>query len=538
MQAKQFLSLAFLVFSIPRFEPAFALSRLGETRISNGPISTSVSPAEVVPGKSVRISYQNDALLGRPTKIHLGYNGWNLNAPGFSEFFDGGNRDFYKDTTMIFDTSSGTYYVDVQVPPEARAIHYVFCWDACGPNQWDSNGSKDYGWPITFPYVGPFLTWNKSTDATSGVVVSFEDPFALEANLELWSTSASTTRIFLDSSRKMHRFILNNLTPGTTYFYRVKSGSLTSPTYSFRTHDGSRNLKFIAMSDTQNGGEWCAFPFIKKEIMEKHRDVDFLLFAGDFAWNDNPGQWWNMFDSARDLLASKVIMLAPGNHDTPTNNSNSDISSFRYYFDLPYETPRLGHYEFSAGPATFFAMDSENVREVGVGGVEYSWLGQKVTERKFEIEKDPHLWTFAFWHVPPVDAARRHAGQQYAFQPAAILASQVVDFHFSGHEHLYQRSAPLDWQLGKQTEYGVGPERGTGYVVLPSSGAWPEPGLGNSGAERVVFAGSDGAGKTAGNGFVRIDINDNALLLRTFQTMSINSPTGIQLVDQITVQKR
>lgn len=537
MQVKHFLSMVFLVFSLPKFEAALAQSQIGENKIWNGTISAFVSPTKVVPGKSVRISYQNDALRGRPTKIHLGYNGWNLKAPGFSESADGGNRDFYKDINMMFDTGSATYYVDVQVPPEARAIHYVFCWDACGPKQWDNNRSKDYAWPITFPYVGPFLTWNKSTTAGSGVVVSFEDPLALEANLELWSTSASTTRIFVDPKRKMHRFVLNSLTPDTNYFYRVKSGGLTSPTYSFRTHDGSRNLKFIALSDTQNGGEWNAFPFVKNEIMKKHRDVDFLLFAGDFPWNDNPGLWWTMFDSARDLLASKVIMIVPGNHDTPTNNSNSDISSFRYYFDLPYETSRLGHYKFSAGPATFFAMDSENASELGVGGVEYAWLRQKVKERKLEIENDPRLWTFAFWHIPPVDAAQRHADQQYAFRPAAMMASQVVDFHFSGHEHLYQRSVPLDWHLGRQTEYGVGPDRGTGYVVLPSAGAWPEPGLRDNGSERVVFAGSDGSGNTAGNGFVRVDIRDNALLMRTFQTLSVNSPSGIQLVDQVTVQK-
>jgi hypothetical protein len=498
---------------------------------------TEVIPAYVKPGTQIRILYENQLIGFRQTKIHLGYNGWNLNVPGFSQSEFSENREYYTDLPMSFDSAANLYYVDVTVPNDARSIHYVFCWDSCSNGQWDNNSKRDYGWPIAFPYIGPYLSWDSTTEPTSGVVVSFENPFSAEATLEYWTTTGSFQQTLTDSPKSLHRFVLRDLKPGTTYQYRVISAGMASSVYSFRTHDGSRNLKFIALSDTQNGGEWSAFPTVRDEILKRHNDVDFLLFAGDFTWNDSPGLWWTMFDSARELLASKVMMAAPGNHDTPTNNSNPDTSSFRHYFMFPNPFSTGSYYRFTVGPATFFALNSEIPTEFGPGGIQYNWLQGVVTQRKQDLAEDSHLWTFAFSHIPAVDAAQRHFGQQYSFRAAAALASQVVDFNLSGHEHLYQRFAPLDWQFSPQERYGVGAGAGTGYIVLPPAGAWPESGLAATGTEFLGFAGNNGSGTSSGNGFVRIDISDRKLHLRTFQTGASPNGATLTLVDETMAEK-
>jgi hypothetical protein len=271
--------------------------------------------------------------------------------------------------------------------------------------------------------------------------------------------------------------------------------------------------------------------------MEQHRDIDFILFAGDFLWNLKPGLWWTMFDSARDILGSKVIMPVPGNHDTPTDNSNSDVSGFRTYFDLPYVHPRMAHMEYAVGPATFYGLDSENAAELEIGGEQYKWLEGKIKERDSNHQLLSKKWTFGYWHIPPINSGRRHQGQQFRFRPAAKLLARVADLHFSGHEHMYQRSVPLDFEFLQQPDYGAGTGRGTGYVIFPSAGAWPEAGLGNGSRSFLAFAGNDGKGNASGNGFTRIDIKDNELHLRTYQTLSPLYKSGTELVDEIWIRK-
>jgi hypothetical protein len=537
MNIVAFFVSSFFLSSLGFSENVPSGSRLEKPRIENFSSSTAVYPPAPTPGKAVRIKYQNDSLMGLPVKIHLGYNGWNLKVPGFTEVREGGDLSYHIKYPLYYDAKNQNYYIDVEVPAEARAIHYVFCWNECERGQWDNNNSSDYGWPIKFPYIGPFLTWNHTTPSTSGIVVSFEDPLSGAASLEYWSEKDKKRRVITDSPRKIHRFNLTQLSAGSTYFYRVKSRGFASETYSFRTHDGSRNVTFIGMSDTQNGGEWCAFPAIQTEIMQKHRDVDFILFAGDFLWNLKPGLWWTMFDSAREILGSKVIMPVPGNHDTPTDDSNSNVSAFRTYFDLPYVHPRMAHMEFEVGPAKFYGMDSENVAELEVGGEQYKWLEGKVKERNAKLKLDSQNWTFAYWHVPPINTGRRHPGQQYRLRPAAQLLAQVADLHFAGHEHIYQRSVPLDFRFEKQPEYGSGPGRGTGYIIFPSAGAWPEVGLGKADRSFLAFAGSDGKGNASGNGFTRVEIKGNELHMKTYQTFSPLSKAGIELVDQTWINK-
>ncbi len=507
-------------------------------KFSEPTASVSVFPEKVVPNSAVRISFQRSDWIGHSVHLHYGFNGWSLQVPGFKNQDFEGRTDWFQNVSMSWDGNKQSFFADIVVPEKVRAMHFDFCWDDCASGKWDDNGGLDYAWPLVFPYAGPYLTWNDKTTPENGIVVSFEDPSARAAWLEIWKDGVSKRDLLRDNARGIHHFVLSNLEMGTRYHYRVGIGdAFVSSDFSFKTHNGSESFSFVAMSDIQDGGGWCGFPNVRANLAAQNDDVLFYILAGDFVWNNHPGLWWLALDGTRDLFATHVVMPVPGNHDTPTTNSNPDISVFKRYFDLPYAAGVSGAYKFSVGSSLFLSMNSESPEQFAQGGVQFNWMAKQLREHHANFEGSASAgWSFAYWHIPVWDVALRHASQQYQFRPAAELFPGTLDWHFAGHEHMYQRMKPIGHGGYVQPEYGLGANGGTGYMVLPSAGAYPEAGF-NPSVAPYAFVGYSGNGGDSGNGFVRVDVQSGEARLLVYQLRVSETASQMRLVDQVSIRK-
>jgi 3',5'-cyclic AMP phosphodiesterase CpdA len=213
---------------------------------------------------------------------------------------------------------------------------------------------------------------------------------------------------------------------------------------------------------------------VASAIVADHDDAEFVLFVGDLPWNDKPGLWWTFFDRGRELFARKPLVAVPGNHDTPTVNSNTDTSRLRSWFGLasPSDTSRALRW----GPAGLLLLDSERPDDfLLTTGAQYQLAAQTIQA----WGSDPPTWSFAAFHVPPYNAGARHAADQGTFRDVTGLFDGAIDWVLGGHEHLAQRTKPMRYngQLAGSGSYGRGPTDGVGYLVLPPAGAWPETGL-------------------------------------------------------------
>lgn len=455
--------------------PAFA-----EMQIEYGtPERVTVEPAHVTPGTPTKVIYDNPDASGRAVYVHYGVNGWNLRigGEGAGSETDTGNLNHFVRKPMRLDPATGRFEAELTVPAGARALHFAFCFDSCRVGDWDNNGEKDYSWPVVFPYIGPVLTWNEQTHPSSGVVVAFENSWAAPAWIEYGVTGQAPRRL-VSTAGLVHRFALSGLAANTTYRYRVGVGTdFVSPYHQFKTaktFSGLDRFSFVVFGDAQDNGENGRFGRLMDEVAAHHPDVDFIVSTGDLPWNDKAGDWWSFFDKARGLFASKVVMPAIGNHDTPTVDSSSDHRSFLRYFDLPETDAQRGYYRFTYGPAEFYAMNSERPEELAPGGVQYRWIADLLAHRTQRIQQTARpTWTFAFWHIPPFNAGERHYTQQYQHRDVAGLFDGVLDWHFGGHEHLYQRMKPIK-NAGDDPEivsrYGLSSDKGVGYLVVPSAG--------------------------------------------------------------------
>jgi 3',5'-cyclic AMP phosphodiesterase CpdA len=433
-----------------------------------------VWPALLEAGTTARVRYSGRLAGGAQLAIHYGFNGWNELGVGQSSDDDGtGNRDYWTERWMAPVPGESAWEVNIELPVGARALHFVFHARVTGGVAWDNNLGADWQRGVGIPLVGPLLSY--SATPSLAPVVAFHTGHPCAGAVDFGLTSALGSRRSEASAATAHSLTLDGLAPGATYFYRAGcEGTEQSPTYSFRTApSGPEPFSFLVLGDAQwtgEAGEAGRWPDVAETALQNHGDAAFILSVGDMPWNDRPGLWWTFFDGARTLFATRMVMAVPGNHDTPTVNSNPDTSSFQRWFSMPTSSGSETWYAFRYGDAQFLALNSERPEDFARdGGAQYAFAQRELAA------PNPPTWSFAFWHIPPYNVGDRHPGVQGTFRDLTALFEGRVDFAFSGHEHLYQRLKPLRYNavLAPSGRYGRGPSDGVGYVVVPPAGAAP-----------------------------------------------------------------
>ena len=458
----------FVTFSVGRAQTSSL-----KPQFVNVESSFQVSPTHIAPGQTVTIQYFKSKIFSDKVFIHFGFNSWSLPLEGYKQSFDE-SRQFYRDQRLSWNSSVKAFEATIKIPDDARILNAAFCWNMCLEGEWDNNDAQDYLWPIQFPMIGPILTWNQEVTPGHGVVITFEHPFTNGAWLEYWTEGGVRERIN-NTESNVHHFILKNLKPRTRYFYRVAiSNEICSPIYSFESspiRSNNSQVSFIALGDVQRiSAKTDVYDFLIKSILVNHRDVDFLISTGDLTNNNNYLSWWVFFDKSRELLARKVIMPAPGNHDAKYVGPGSSSTSFSRYFNLPYAGRDRLYYMFTYEKLRLFSLNSEIPGDFTEQGEQYRWL-------KSEFEKTNQSdWTFVYWHKPPVNLMNRHFDEQLQFRPISTLFEGIVDWHVSVHVHGYQRTRPVDYFTDKffpKEYYGTSTDQGVGFIILPPAGFEP-----------------------------------------------------------------
>lgn len=509
----------------------------GDTWVELGP-GVWVTPPRPTPGETLRIRYEGALASGTNVVMHYGYNGWNeVVGTGATGTDDGtSNLDYFVDLPLTPD--AGSHVGDVALPSDARAIHMVFRATVSGSEAWDNHAGRDFNLGVRFPYLGPFLTLEPGSSASDHVVVHFHTGMRCEGYVEVGAGSPTT--MVAGATGFMHHVPLTGLSPDTSYSYRVGCKGLPpSDTFSFRTAPvASPSLTFAVASDAQDNGEWGRWSEVAQAI--EARDPSLVVFAGDLAWNDKPGLWWTFFDAGRGLLAGRPLLAVPGNHDTPTVGTHPDTGTFAWLFGLDVPGKALAR-NLSFGPASFVLMSTETPGDFAVGAAQYAWCQQQLAG----MSSRP--WVFAVLHAPPYNAGVRHVGEQGTFRDVTGLFDGVVDWSFSGHEHLYQRMKPMRYNgvLAPSGVYGRGAQDGVGYVVLPPGGAWPESTIvawddpKAHYRDRLAYPVPAGQQSTVPSegGFLMVALEGKQVTMTTYGMGTIQAPGPLHVVDEVSYTK-
>ncbi|MEO8098002.1 MAG: metallophosphoesterase [Acidobacteriota bacterium] len=281
------------------------------------------------------------------------------------------------------------------------------------------------------------------------------------------------------ASSPHYRFeaVLSKLEPGAHYTYRVRinGSAMGAESMRFQT-PGAQPFSFLAFGDSGTGS--AEQGQIAQRLLL--HDAQFILHTGDLVY---PTGTWERYESLyfayyQDLMRNAPFFPCPGNHDY----YETSCIPYRAVHSLPEETvakPDQGrYYSFDWGNAHFVSLDTNDaLSEAAAGnGPMLDWLDA-------DLRSTSKFWRIVVMHHPAYSAGFHSTEpesklvRQYI---TPILDKYSVPLVLNGHEHSYQRSAPI------RAGVPVAASEGTVYITTGGGGAPLHPIFASNLIEKAV----------------------------------------------------
>ncbi|MSQ83762.1 MAG: metallophosphoesterase family protein [Myxococcales bacterium] len=322
--------------------------------------------------------------------------------------------------------------------------------------------------PASDPDTSETIAWN--TDATP-------DNNTVEFGTAQGALTGSAAGKSFTAKGKLgigHEVIVNGLKADTQYFYRVGGGSDWSSVHSFRTAPkaGCGSFKFIASGDHRSDDTVGPNPKWASILAEMAANgATFILETGDLVKDgDDINQWHNHMEMAAAKSGEIALMPSFGNHDS--DSVKGAAAMYNQIWALPTNpaSNTEDFYCFPYGNAVFCALSTATFDDAAGLAMQAKWLD---TELSKHADKP---WKFVYFHHPcytsfidlklielnhPPDEKKQNSH----FIP--VFDKHHVDIVFAGHNHFYERFAPM-----KGGAIVGSPKDGTLYITTGGAGAF------------------------------------------------------------------
>ncbi len=239
------------------------------------------------------------------------------------------------------------------------------------------------------------------------------------------------------------------LEPGRTYTYEVANDRLilgkTRLAGPFETKTAlprGRPFRFAAFGDSGNGSN-TQTEFAKRIAASK---PDVIIHVGDLVYPTGLRSDYlrNFFRPNEEMIRTAPFMPSEGNHDVATEKGEPLLEVFVAPRNGPAGIEPERNYWFDYGDARFVALDSNRVEEDGAITTEQMKNAVAPWVRKAFTECDAR-WKFVFFHHPYYTGSQHAAEGQAYVKEAYRTVFEVcgVDVVFCGHNHLFERTAPI-----------------------------------------------------------------------------------------------
>jgi hypothetical protein len=321
-----------------------------------------------------------------------------------------------------------------------------------------------------------------------------------------------------------HEITLTGLTPATTYFYSIGSGSDTlapagadNPAdFTFTTPPTAGtviNTRIWVLGDAGTGNANAAAVRDAFYSFTGARTPNLVLELGDNAYNSGLDTEFQsgVFGMYPTMLRKTPFWSCLGNHET--GQSREFVNTYPY-FDV-YTFPTAGeaggvasgtehYYSFDYGNIHFISLDSmtasravddPNTAGVNEDGPMAAWL-------RTDLASTTARWIITFFHHPPYTKGSHNSDTEdqliemrQNFLP--ILEAGGVDMVLTGHSHIYERSFLVDGHYGLSNTFVPAMLKNGGDGRPAGNGAYLKP-LGGGGHQGTVYTLAGSAGQVSG----------------------------------------
>ena len=155
-----------------------------------------------------------------------------------------------------------------------------------------------------------------------------------------------------------------------------------------------------------------------------------VLAAGDLAYpRGAPEEFARCYAPAWGAFKTRTYP-APGNHEYGTPGA----AGYFDYFGARAGEPAKGYYSFDIGQWHIVSLNSN--RELESGSPQWLWL-------EADLRRHRHACVLAYWHHPRFSSGPH--GDDVRLQAIwALLYQQGVSVVVAGHDHDYERFAPMN----------------------------------------------------------------------------------------------
>ncbi len=254
--------------------------------------------------------------------------------------------------------------------------------------------------------------------------------------------------------------VLDKLTPGQKYVYRVGGGGYWSEWYQVQMPESSKKLSFIYFGDAQNDikSMWSR---VIREAYKTMPRIDFMLHAGDLInRHDRDVEWGEWFYAGNFIHATVPSVMTPGNHEYGKGVVLSP--QWRPQFNLPANGPRGLEetcYVVNYSNLKVISLDAEQIDESPVYLKKQElWLDSVLTH-------DPRKWTAITFHYPVFSTKPNRDNENLRNHFKPLFDKHKVDIVLQGHDHAYGRGMVSNVPTGKNIKDD---SSGTVYVVSVS----------------------------------------------------------------------
>ena len=158
-----------------------------------------------------------------------------------------------------------------------------------------------------------------------------------------------------------------------------------------------------------------------------------VFTAGDNVYPDgSASNYKNCYSPSWGSLKSRT-MPVPGNHDYYLNPGAAGYFS---YFGSAAGPTGLGYYAYDAGAWRIYALDSEYGPTSSGYANEYAWLQN-------DLATNPTQCVLAIWHRPAFSTGP-HGNSSRMAKFFQLLYASGAEIVINGHDHMYERYAPMD----------------------------------------------------------------------------------------------
>ena len=260
-----------------------------------------------------------------------------------------------------------------------------------------------------------------------------------------------------------HKALAEELTPGTTYSWRVGYDDHWSEIAQFVTKDPSqKKFSFVYMTDSHiQDAEYIEQARICADAVAKNeKDVKFCLFPGDFVdtggETNSEWQWERWFEgSMRPVLNMMTIVPTDGNHDdSPSLNYDYHFNTDWGFANAAEVKPQFHGitYSFVYGDVLFLVYSLQDWwRESGTDEpiMKSTYLTHDIRNWMLDqIDKHPEAkYRVTLSHKNVFSGAGHHEDDECTLirtLMTPIMKECKIDLAIQGHDHCYEVMGPVD----------------------------------------------------------------------------------------------